>query len=351
MALKDIIGQEKAIDILQGCIARGRVPHALLFAGDEGIGKRLTAINFAKALNCQRVQSPESRVSSKGLFEDAEFQTSNSPFHTPSDSCDQCPSCTKVENGNHPDVYLIESEGDGDQITVSAIREFEGSLAYKPFEGGYKIAIIDNAERLNLAAANAFLDTLESPPPQSVLILVSSRPDMLLPTIRSRCQRLHFNPLPLHVMSALLREKFNKHDVEQSQLLSALSGGRLGYALNENLITQRDRSFSALKQMLCSSDEAEDGDLEELLDWAQVWLRDMAVFRATGRAELLMNSDREDEIKTIIQGCALKGILKLARELYNIRGNTRFNLNEKLTRNYTGLLIRKRLGRIDAGKQ
>ena len=338
MALKDIIGQENAIRILQGCIARNRMPHALFFTGDEGIGKRLTAVNLAKALNCrERVTEQESDEAGK--------------FGSQADSCDRCPSCIKIENGNHPDVYLIESEGDGDQITVSAIRELEESLAYKPFEGRYKIAIIDNAERMNPAAANAFLDTLESPPPQSVLILVSSRPDMLLSTIRSRCQKIHFNPLPLHVMSGLLREKFNKLDDEQAHLLSALSGGRLGYALNENLIAERDRHFGVLEQMLKSFEEAEGGDMEELLDWAQIWLRDLAVFRATGRADLLMNSDREGEIKTLIRGTALKGILKLARELYNIRGNTRFNLNEKLTRNYTGLLIRKRLGRTYAGKQ
>jgi DNA polymerase-3 subunit delta' len=330
MALKDVIGQEKAVNILQGCIARSRIPHAMLFAGDEGIGKRLAAVNFAKALNCrERAKESESET----------------------DSCNQCSSCRKIENGNHPDVFLIESEGDGDQITVSAIRELEESLAFKPFEGSYKIAVIDNAEKMNQAAANAFLDTLESPPPQSILILISSRPDALLPTIRSRCQRINFTPLPLHLMSDLLRDKFSKYDDEASRLLSALSGGRLGSALNENLISQRDTSFSVLNQMLDGLDEAEGGDMGELLDWAQVWLRDLAVFKATGRAELLMNSDREAEMKTLVRGAALQGILKLARELYNIRGNERFNLNEKLTRNYVAFLIRKRLGRTDAGRQ
>jgi DNA polymerase-3 subunit delta' len=348
MALKDVIGQENAISILQGCIARNRMPHALFFTGDEGIGKRLTAVNLAKALNCQNDRNAFGVMGNE--LKDNTLHASRFTLHE-TDSCDRCPSCTKIENGNHPDVYLIESEGDGDQITVSAIRELEESLTYKPFEGRYKIAIIDNSERMNPAAANAFLDTLESPPLQSVLILVSSRPDMLLPTIRSRCQKVHFNPLPLHVMSGLLREKFKKIDEEQAHLLSALSGGRLGYALNENLIAERDRHFGALEQMLESFGEAENGDMEELLDWAQIWLRDLAVFRATGRADLLMNSDREGEIKTLVRGAALKGILKLARELYNIRGNARFNLNEKLTRNYIGLLIRKRLGRTDAGKQ
>ncbi|RJQ56503.1 MAG: hypothetical protein C4526_01640 [Nitrospiraceae bacterium] len=351
MALKDITGQDRAINILQGCIVRDRIPHAMLFAGDEGIGKRLTAVNFAKAINCQRTGSQEPGVVNNGLFEDTELRTPNSELQTLPDSCDSCPSCLKTDKSGHPDVFFIESEGDGDQITVSAIRGLEKSLAYKPFEGNYKIAIIDNAERMNPAASNAFLDTLEAPPDQSVLILVSSRPDMLLPTIRSRCRRINFTPLPLNVMGDLLREKFNKHDTGQPLLSGALSGGRPGYALREDLIAQRDRSFSALKHMSGGLDEEEGGDMEELLDWAQVWLRDLAVFKTTGRADLLINRDREGEIKALIRGTALEGILKLARELYNIRGNMRFNLNEKLTRNYIGLLIRKRLGRTDAGKQ
>jgi len=350
MALRDIIGQEKAVHILQGCIARDRVPHALLFAGDDGIGKRLTALNFAKALNCNGVQGSESGVSNEGLFENTEFRTPDSKLQTLPDSCDQCPSCTKIEKANHADVFFIGPEGDGGQIKVSVIRGLEEALSYKPFEGTYKIAIIDNAENMNQEAANAFLKTLESPPSQSILILVSSRPDMLLPTIISRCQRINFNPLPLHVMGALLAEKSGKNDDGQSLLLSALSGGRPGYALNENLIAQRDKVFASLKRLSDSADEEEKGDMEELLEWAQVWLRDLAVFKATGRADLLINSDREGEIKALVQGAELEGILKLARELYNISVNTRFNLNEKITRNYTGLLIRKRLGRINAGK-
>ncbi|MBI5739940.1 MAG: DNA polymerase III subunit delta' [Nitrospirae bacterium] len=370
MALRDVIGQERAVHILRGCIARERVPHALLFAGDDGIGKKLTALNFAKALNCTGGQGPGARGQNETLFEVTDHRTLDPGPRTLHDSCDQCSSCLKIEKlfdpeslilsgedekslkekiyVSHPDVALITPYKD--EIRIEVIRKLEEALTYKPFEGRYKIAIIDNADTMNNSASNAFLKTLESPPGQSILILISSRPDMLLPTIRSRCRRINFNPLPFHVMSALLREKSGKYDEGRSLLLSALSGGRPGCVLNEDLIAQRDRFFASLKRLSDSVDEEEKGDIDELLEWAQVWLRDLAVFKATGRADLLINSDREGEIKALVQGAALKGILKLAQEIYNIRVNTRFNLNEKLTRNYTGLLIRKRLGRLNAGK-
>ena len=332
MALKDIIGQERAINILQGCIAKKRIPHAMLFAGDEGIGKRLTAINFAKTLNCQK-----------------EVMKSSLPhFPASLDSCGQCPSCLKIDKGNHPDVFIVGPEGDAGQIKVSVIRELERAFSYKPFEGNYKVAVIDNAETMNGEAANAFLYTLEAPPSQSILVLISSRPDMLLPTIRSRCQRISFTPLPIYKMADVLQKKFKDLDHERSLLLSTLSGGRPGYALNENLLAQRDGSFNILQLMLNRFEEdSRDSktSMEEWLDWVQVWLRDMAVFKATERADLLINKDREGEIKDLSETATLKDILKLARELYNIRTNLKFNLNEKLTLNYTSLLMRKRLGK------
>ena len=338
MALKDIIGQQRALDILRGCIARDRIPHALFFAGDEGIGKKLTAVNFAKALNCLKEQGDD-------LFAINEESSASSGLDE-IDNCGVCASCRKIDKGNHPDVKMIVPEGDGGQITVSVIRELEESLSYKPFEGKWKIAIIDNADRLNQSAANAFLQTLEEPSPASILILISSRPDMLLPTIRSRCQRINFTTLPIDTMSALIEEKAGENNKEQSLLLSRLSGGRLGYALNEELIAQRDRSFDVLIKLLQTLDEDlwdSRDDMESWFEWCQMWIRDLAVFKATGRADFLINSDKENEIRSIISGTDLKDILKLAREIYNIKGKLIFNLNKQLTLNYTGLLLKKSL--------
>ncbi len=340
MAFREIIGQEKAISMLKGCIMKNRIPHAMLFAGDEGIGKRLTALNFAKALNC-RGTGGEDLFSAGG-------KGGAAADGGDIDACDRCPSCTKTDRASHPDVFIIRPEGDGGQITVSAIRQLEESLSYKPFEGRWKVAIIDDADRLNQSASNAFLQTLEEPAPRSIMILITSRPDVMLATIRSRCQRINFTPLPADLMQGLIRERLENLDADKSTLLSVLSGGRFGYALDENLIAQRDRSFEIFRRMLGRLEEEAWNDRDEMekwFDWGEMWLRDIAVFKATGRPDFLINRDREHEIREICRGAALKDILKLARELYNIKRKLDFNLNRQLTFNYTSMLLKKTLGR------
>ena len=344
MALKDIIGQEKALNILKGCINKERIPHAIFFAGDEGIGKNLAAINFAKTLNCTGTSAETDMFAFAGENETAE---QDAVFK---DACDKCSSCIKIDKGNHPDVFTIEPEGDGGQIKVSAIRQLEEAMSYKPFEGEWKIAIIDNTDRMNTSASNAFLKTLEEPSPKSVLILISSRPDTMLATIRSRCQRVNFSPLPIDTMTGLLQEKYAEFDHEQASLLSTLSGGRLGYALNENLIAQRDWSFDIFNQMLGNPEDKVWEDrhaMEEWFEWGQLHLRDIAVFKATGREDLIINKDRMDEIKNISKDSTLKDILKLSREFYTIKERLHFNLNKQLTFNYTSLLLKEMLGKKD----
>jgi DNA polymerase-3 subunit delta' len=351
MALADIIGQERSLAILRGFQLRRRVPHALLFAGDEGIGKKLVALNFAKALNCKGSGGGGQGADFERWSESADEKTEglNQDSKLRIDACEQCPSCKKINSGNHPDVSVIAPEGEGGQITVSAVRSLEEALSFKPFEGRWKVAVIDDADRLNQSAANAFLHTLEEPTPQSVLILVSSRPEVLLPTIRSRCQKIHFSPLPIDAMSDYIREHAGELSGEQSALLSLLSGGRVGTAMNENLIQQRDRSYGILTQLLCSGVEdvwEDKDDMERWFDWGQLWMRDIAVFKATGQAELLINADRAGEIRALSRSALIQDILKLARELSTIRRQLFFNLNKQVTLNYTSLLLRKRLGKI-----
>ncbi|MEW6600222.1 MAG: DNA polymerase III subunit delta' [Nitrospirota bacterium] len=352
MAFKDIIGQDRPLNILKGCIIKERIPHALLFAGDEGIGKRLTAVNFAKALNCRGMEGDETEAAGGLLFEVPEPEQGGPGPETLPEACDNCPSCKKIESGNHPDVFIIGPEGEGGQITVQSIRQLEESLSYKPYEGRWKIAIVDEADKLNQSAANAFLQTLEEPSAQSILILISSRPDMLLPTIRSRCQRISFSPLPLDTMALLLKEKFNDMDDKQARLLSMLSGGRLGYALTGDLIAQRDTCFSAFKEMLENFEEEpwEDKEaMEDWFEWSQLLLRDMAVYSATGQEAYLMNPDHAEYIKAVSREAGLADILKLARELYNIKRRLAFNLNKQLTYNFVSLLLRNDLRQSGPG--
>ena len=346
MALKDILGQERALEILKGCIAKNRLAHAYLFAGESGIGKRLTAINFAKTLNCQkRVMSYELGVKSEK--QNSELRTPNSELLTQIDCCDKCPSCTKIDKAIHPDVFFIQPEGDGGQIKIEIIRGLEEALSYKAYEGRWKIAIIDEAENLNQSAANAFLKTLEEPPEHSILILISSMPELISETIRSRCQRINFSPLPLKMMVELLMQNSKLKDLRKPALLGMLSCGRPGRALSEDLIDKRNRLLDRFKSLLGMGDinAWDDRDsMEEWFEWVHLWLRDIAVLKATDSSGFLINYDKESEIKNISKNAALKDILVLSDKLNNIKRLLRFNLNEKVTLNYTSLLLKETFG-------
>jgi len=346
MALKDITGQERALEILMGCITRNRIAHAYLFTGEDGIGKKLAAINFAKTLNCEN--NRDALWATRKETNTKSHYTSRVTHHE-IDCCDECPSCIKIKKSIHPDVFLIAPEDR--QIRVEAIRRLEESLYYKAFEGKWKIAIIDGAESLNQSAANAFLKTLEEPPDHSILILISSMPELIPSTIRSRCQRINFSPLPLKKMGELLERRYTEEgsgiNSEQAMLLSMLSGGRPGWALSKDLIERRDRLFYEFKGLLGKIEEDlwDDRDsMEEWFEWAQLWLRDIAVFKATGRVDLLINHDREKEIENISKKAELKDILKLSKTFYNIKNVLRFNLNKQITLYHTYFLLRKTFG-------
>lgn len=348
MALKDVLGQERALEILRGSITKNRIAHAYIFTGEDGIGKKFTAINIAKTLNCEQNTTKSPR---KATPRD-KFVTGSSEI----DCCDKCPSCIKIDKAIHPDVFLLAPKNG--QIKVETIRDLGKSLSYKAFEGKWKIVIIDNADTLNQSAANAFLKTLEEPPDQSLLMLISSMPELILSTIRSRCQRINFSPLPLNKISELLENVYSvdgpqtqsdspvmkKIRSKQTALLSMLSGGRPGWALSKNLLERRDIAFNEFKNLLKGIEENLWGDRDAMAEWfywVQLWLRDIAVLKATSRADLLINQDREKEIKDISKKAELKDILKLSNTLYNIKELLRFNLNKQITLYHTYLLLKK----------
>ena len=163
----------RAVQLLQRSLARGRLAHAYLFTGDHPPALEDAARALAKTINCQ---SPKERgVTGLGL-----------------ESCDQCASCHAIEASGHPDVHWVRPESKSRAITIDQMRAMMATVHLKPTSAEYKVGIIVAADRLNEPSANAFLKTLEEPPPKSVLILLSTEPQRLLETILSRCQRLNF---------------------------------------------------------------------------------------------------------------------------------------------------------------
>src|SRR5438270_9920961 len=213
MLFKNIIGHEQPKRFLQSALQSGRLPHALLFHGQDRIGKRLMAKVLAQTVNCEA-----------------------EPALSPPDACGACRSCHQIDIGSHPDVTIIEAtSGKGE---TEQTRDIESRFIYRPLVGSRKIVILDNADLLRQEAANALLKTIEEPPPDSLIILVSSHPESLLPTIRSRCQEIRFAPLALDQVEAAVRRQrgLPQQDI---RFLAVISGGRLGLALEADPETLR----------------------------------------------------------------------------------------------------------------
>ena len=172
MAFKNLPQQTQGVQLLQRSLARGRLGHAYLFTGDQLDELELLARTLAKTLNCQNP------VKIDGVA---------------ADSCDNCLSCRKIDSETHADIHWARPESKSRVVTVEQMRDLMQQIQLKPTEAGYKVSIIAAADRLNTQAANAFLKTLEEPPPKSILILLSTEPSRILETILSRCLRLNFS--------------------------------------------------------------------------------------------------------------------------------------------------------------
>ena len=318
MAFKDIIGQKKAINILIERW-RNRIPSAYLFAGESGIGKKLTAINLAKTLNCLRQQT------------------------TPIDCCDECPSCKKIDSRTHPDFLMTAPEKG--EIRVDEIRMIEEVISLAPYEGKRKVVIVDDAETMNPSAANAFLKTLEEPPPQSIIILISASPDRLPETIRSRCSRINFSPLAPEQCKEVIRAIDNQDtEITDSQLstLSRLSMGRPGLAISSDLMEERDWFFNLFGEMSEGRNKETWADKEEMELWvnkAFMLLRDIAVLKITGKSGMLINTDLKDRFAEMSKTIEMKDIIDIYGRLSFLKGYLGFNLNKSITWNYVTIIM------------
>ena len=313
MSFSAIYGQEGPIAVLRNAIGNARVPHAFLFYGAEGIGKRTTALVFAKALNCKEGGT---------------------------DPCDACTSCRKIDSGNHPDLLLIQPEGQF--IKVADIKELQERLRFRPLEGDKRVVIIDDAERMNITSANSLLKTLEEPSPTNVFVLVSSRPHLLPMTILSRCHRLRFNPVQRDVIAAFL-EREHSLETAEAIILASSAGGSIGRALSlhrGDYLALRGGilgrvSKGALDPLGCLALSGMlAGDKEEILealDILKTWYRDLLVFKETGRAEALINRDHAGGIERLAAVLDAQTILRGVGAIQEAAAAIERNVNKQLT--------------------
>ncbi|MGE5172273.1 MAG: DNA polymerase III subunit delta', partial [Betaproteobacteria bacterium] len=259
---------------MKRALANKTLAHAYLFSGETGIGKKMTALALAAAVNC-----------------------ANSG---PGGGCGECPSCRKVASGGHPDVHLVIP--DGDEIKIDQIRQVQADLALMPFEGVKKTLIVDSAECMNPASSNAFLKTLEEPPGDALIILITSMPQSLLSTIRSRCQEVRFQPLPRHTLARALVKKRGLSEGD-AWFLAALAQGSMGRGLEMDVgqeSAERDRimalweglhGMGASEVLALAESYAKDRErFDRLLAIGVECLRDALVFRETADERLLVQA-------------------------------------------------------------
>jgi DNA polymerase III subunit delta' len=175
-------GHRRIVELLSRSVSRGTLPPSLIFCGPVDSGKRATAVALAQALNCVAPGPPEGGHHEDGRPPEGGYEK---------DACGVCAACTRIARGVHPDVLIVEP-GDSGSMKIDQIRDVLDRVGYRPFEGRRRVVILDDADLLVPAAQNALLKVLEEPPASSVFVLITARPDMLLPTVRSRCVTLAF---------------------------------------------------------------------------------------------------------------------------------------------------------------
>jgi DNA polymerase III subunit delta' len=238
MPFRDLVGHRHLLDLVAAAAARGSLPPSLIFAGPEGVGKRAAAVALAQLVNCHTpVLSP-----------------GGGPDRSP-DACGTCPSCTRIARLVHADVHLVEP-GDTGVIKVDQVRDVVERTAYRPFEGRRRVVIVDEADAMLTEAQNALLKTLEEPPSTSMFVLVTSRSDELLPTVRSRCQRLRFGRLTPDDIAGVLMESHG-YSPSDARAAASAADGSLGQALesgSEGFFEARDTAREVLQHVATTTD-------------------------------------------------------------------------------------------------
>ncbi len=205
MSWERIRGHAEVIETFRQSYTSGRLGHAYLFVGPEGIGKRLVARELAKAVLCERPPRPLA-------------------------ACDSCPSCVQVGADTHPDLLTLRTPPGKHELPVEAMREFCRLLARRPLRGTRRVGVVEDADDLNSESANSFLKTLEEPPPGTLLVLIATSTDRQLPTILSRCQVVRFSPLSIADVIAVLAAAGIDDETHRARL-GRLSAGSVARAL------------------------------------------------------------------------------------------------------------------------
>lgn len=313
MDFKEIIGHEKIIEGLNKAISHQTISHSYLFEGEESIGKRKSAYAFAKMLLCKGEKDIP---------------------------CNSCSSCTKFDSGNHPDFFVIEPENN--IIRVHQVESLIKEITTSPYESTRKVFIIDDSHKMNTESKNTLLKTLEEPPHYVNIILISSSPNNLLPTILSRVQSIKFYPIEYSKIIDLLVSNHNKSP-EEAKFIAEFTKGAIGRSIrlsNDESFFQRREEVIKIIGALVNGDKTkalssmdffnENKEIiDEILDIFLLWFRDLLLFKELGPSDLLINKDKLENLsfQSKVNYNKINDIIVRVQETkQNIRRNINYQL-------------------------
>jgi len=318
MSFKDIIGQERAIKILKKSLKANKISSSYIFVGSEGTGKKLTAIEFTKAVNCLNLNKN-------------------------SEACEDCQSCNEISKQYSPDLKIIEPIKSS--IKIEKIREMRKEIGLKPFKNKKNIYIIDKAEKMTLEASNCLLKTIEEPPYYGIIILICSKTDPILPTIISRCQIVNFGSISSLKIKKLLLNKINNLEKDKAEIISKLAQGSIGKAFKlsadkeyfirrEKLLNYLskilpekygDDIFAKVEKMILEIDR-----IEEILEMIKLWYRDILIIKNTGNQKYVVNCDKLEILGKKSQIYSQKILVDILDYLEQVEEYLIKNVNKRL---------------------
>ncbi len=297
---------------LQNARSAGRLPHALLFAGNRGMGKHGLVEALAHSLLCE---APDANGNPCGI----------------------CRSCLLFLSGNHPDFSIIAPEEEGKAIRIDAIREFTAGESLTSHSGRYKVILIEPAEAMNRAAANSLLKTLEEPVASTLIILNAARPSDLPSTVRSRCQQINFPPPPAETALTWINERTT---TESAEILLQLANGApllaLEYA-SQDILGQRQQMLEEFMAVIeekldpvATAGRWEKLDLATSLHWISGWTIDMLKLKAGSGSDHLINRDQHKRLQRISVRLELKRLYRFLDLVYTANRQLDSTLNKRL---------------------
>ncbi len=331
LGFDQIRDQQRPLRLLASFIRNERIPHALIFTGIDGVGKKSTALALALVLNCERPAGSVNRREDVPGPEQVEKALLV--------ACRECRPCRWILAGNHPDVIRIDPVGP--MIRIDQIRHLIDTLSRKPFGRGRRIAIIAGAQAMNPEAGNALLKMLEEPPDDTILILTAPQTSDLLPTIVSRCQHIRFRPLTADTLADLLAS-VEGVDPPSAGILALIAGGSYTRALDmyqDSWIARRrwivdeisalDQQTAVRRMALAEQLAALKSHLPDALECILNYYRDLLVWRY--HPGQIINRDLETEIEQAAAGLGVGELNDRIRATQAALKHLKANANPRLT--------------------